>query len=536
MAAEIVLSVAGQISEPREVGPGARITATGSGYIEWTSGTLADVRNGAATWQAWPKGETTGYADTLRRVVIRARATGALTVDIDESRQDAGAEGAYWQESVPAWARDSSGNEIGLIGTNGAIIPAPGVLGTNGRSVQGDLLYRFSSAAALTAVSGAVLENSSITFEGVPTVKLTSPSAGTTSGAQITGLSVPTRNSSFVLLVYIPDYSKVQAVIPYLSQGASLTPNYVSFTGYSLSNDSHKYSGWHAIEVSQDMWTATGTGVAYDGTTAKVVRVDVTPRAGQIAEVFLAAVYLNTWTQPSIMFTWDDGRLSQYTNGLAIHERYGIPMNCYVIPPLLGAAGQFTVSNATEIEARGGAICNHAFYDGLSANDSYAELGLAAYVAQVAACRDWLAARRFSGAEHHAYVEGAYDEILAAELQRIGIKTARHISGNNTTGAQSMTTAWGVHRRMAIKGGLQLSSARSLAAAQTEIDRAIRDGRSLLFTGHDVFTTAEGGAGALSWLASDLDSLLAYVATYRSKGQCVTPTLPQWHKSLRLVT
>lgn len=424
----------------------------------------------------------------------------------------------------------------GITGSTANAIQALVSTPRNGDAVKGDLLHRFTSAAALTGITAPVLSDStSVRFEGAQTVRFLSPSAGTTAGVQVLSLNVPTRTSSFILLCFIPDWSKVSAVIPYISQGATISPNFVSYSAYSLTNDSHKYNGWHAIEISQDMWTATGTGVVYDGTTTKSLRVDVAPRAGQIAEVFFAAVYLNTWSMPSIMFTYDDGRISQYQNAFRLHKKNKIPMNCYVIPPLLGTAGQFTEANAQEIEAQGGSICNHAFYEGVGGLDSFSEIGLAPYVTQVEQCRDWLAARNFSGALHHAYVEGAYDETLAAEMVRIGMSTARTISGNNTTGAQSMTTAWGVHRRMALKGGLQFNTSRTVVNAKLEIDRAIRDGRSLIFTGHDVFTAAEGGTGALSWLDTDLEQIFDYVAAYRAKGQCLTPTLPAWADSLDLV-
>jgi hypothetical protein len=118
----ISLAVSGQTSEAYEVGPGARVTATGSGYVEWTSGTLTDVRNGAATWSTWPKGASTGYADTLRRVLIRGVATGALTVTWDEGERDEGPDDAYWQEQVPAWSLDSSGNVQGLVGPDGVVL------------------------------------------------------------------------------------------------------------------------------------------------------------------------------------------------------------------------------------------------------------------------------------------------------------------------------------------------------------------------------------------------------------------------------
>lgn len=123
MAAEIVLTQNGQVSDPREVGPGARITVRGSGWLEWTNGSLADARNGVAVWQAWPRGQASGFADTLRRMVVRARATGAVTVDIDESRKDEGAEGAFWQEQLPAWATDSSGIATGAVLPGGVVRP-----------------------------------------------------------------------------------------------------------------------------------------------------------------------------------------------------------------------------------------------------------------------------------------------------------------------------------------------------------------------------------------------------------------------------
>jgi len=94
---QITLTRAGQFSEPIEVGPGTRITATG-GYVQWTTGTLVDVRNGTATWQTWPAGAVAGYQDTLRRLVIRGVATGAMALTWDESKQDEGEEGVYWQE------------------------------------------------------------------------------------------------------------------------------------------------------------------------------------------------------------------------------------------------------------------------------------------------------------------------------------------------------------------------------------------------------------------------------------------------------
>lgn len=97
----ITLARAGQISDPQECGPGTRITTTGSGYVEWTTGTLVDVRNNVATWQRWPGGTAGDFCDTLRRLVFRGVATGAnFVVSWEENQGDPGPEGVYWQEQA----------------------------------------------------------------------------------------------------------------------------------------------------------------------------------------------------------------------------------------------------------------------------------------------------------------------------------------------------------------------------------------------------------------------------------------------------
>ena len=109
MAQQINL-VAGQISDLVEVGPGTRITVTGSAYVEYAPGVLADAKNGVLTWCKWPKGTSNGVCDTIRRMTIRATATGAATVLIDEGFRDSGdTDSGYWQEQTAQLATDASG-------------------------------------------------------------------------------------------------------------------------------------------------------------------------------------------------------------------------------------------------------------------------------------------------------------------------------------------------------------------------------------------------------------------------------------------
>jgi peptidoglycan/xylan/chitin deacetylase (PgdA/CDA1 family) len=425
----------------------------------------------------------------------------------------------------------TGGGDLIVEGSRFEVVPPK-----NGGADKGELLHRFSSTAGISAISGGVLSNSEVTFENSPCVKFTSPSAGTTAGLQVSGLSTRLRTNSLVILCYVPDWTAVSSIVPYLSQGATLTPNYAIFNNYSALNGSQNYNGWHEIEVCQDMWSQQGTGISANGAPVTFLRIDVIPRAGRIAEVFFAAAYLNTRAKPSVLFTWDDGRLSQYTNLLPLSKKYDIPINAYVIPNNLGITNFLSLSQAREIEAYGGVIANHAYAEIGNPNDSYSEIGITAYINQVAQCRDYLVSNGFSGGAHHAYVEGKYDESLIDQMRLIGMSTARCIAGNTSTGAQPMNEAFGVQRRLALKGGCQFSSAFSVDQAKAEVDKAVRDGRTLIFTGHDLFTASEGGAGPLAWLVSDLELLYEHVASYRSKGIVKTPNLVRWFDSLKIAS
>lgn len=107
----------GQISEIVSVSPGTRITSSGSGYIEWTPGTLSDARN-AASWTTWAKGSSAGYMDSARQMCIRATATGSMTVTIAEGEADRLGVNAYWEEDVPVLSTDANGNTV-LVGPDG---------------------------------------------------------------------------------------------------------------------------------------------------------------------------------------------------------------------------------------------------------------------------------------------------------------------------------------------------------------------------------------------------------------------------------
>lgn len=98
----------GQISQIVEIGKGTRVTSSGNGTIEFYPGALADAKNGG-TFQTWPNGSNAGSVDAIRGMCIRATATGAMTVTLEEGENDDAPDGAYWDSAVAVRGHMSSG-------------------------------------------------------------------------------------------------------------------------------------------------------------------------------------------------------------------------------------------------------------------------------------------------------------------------------------------------------------------------------------------------------------------------------------------
>jgi len=192
----LTLARTGQISEPQECGPGTRITTTGSGYVEWTSGTLADVRNGVATWQRWPGGSAGDYCDTLRRLVFRGVASGSgFVVTWDEGKADPGPEGVYWQEQAssgsPIDAREFGVKADGVTDDTAALVAAFASSGAAVALPAGTIRVRGSGAAILAIASGKTVIGQGM-GRTIVAVEFTDANAG--AAVSITGSGVVFRD------------------------------------------------------------------------------------------------------------------------------------------------------------------------------------------------------------------------------------------------------------------------------------------------------------------------------------------------------
>lgn len=110
---------------------------------------------------------------------------------------------------------------------------------------------------------------------------------------------------------------------------------------------------------------------------------------------------------PKLMIQWDDGFVSQYTEGLPIQDSYDIPSNTFINPTNVDAGeNRLTLEQLEELQAAGWEISSHLLY-----HDNVTELDPAEQETQIREAKEWLIDHGFEqGAEYFAYPYGEHDQ------------------------------------------------------------------------------------------------------------------------------
>ena len=207
--------------------------------------------------------------------------------------------------------------------------------------------------------------------------------------------------------------------------------------------------------------------------------------------------------------TFDDGWDTSYSIAHQSAQKRSIPLSHYLIYNLLGTTNYITLSQAQEMKANGDYLGLHGaqrWPDDLTRIDADVA-GLKALGIDTA---------------HAAYPEGAIGTgytwpATIAKLQSYGVKSARLAGG-------STPTLRGVGDKMTLFS-YPLSSTTTLAAAKAAVDTAIAAGGTVIFYGHKLGAAAD----SLTWVTSDFNSLLDYIAQKRLDGAIDVTTIDRWY-------
>lgn len=380
--AKTINLVAGQISDLVEVGPGTRITVTGSAYIEYAQGVLQDAKNGVLTWQKWPKGTNNGVCDTIRRMTIRATATGSASVLIEEGYRDAGTDSGYWQEQTAQIATDADGQTVDSLSSGSAFVRL-----RTGQHLDNRAFHRLGKplAANIQAGSGVTVSGQSgntptveyVQRDGMMGIKITT-AAGFFGEVNLPVFSDTVANGIAHALIYVDDVTKTKSTTLYL--GDAGYANFYSMLQSLDTNSTCQKSGYHVISPEAPSVTASvaakwgvGAGApAFGTTTFANAKIRITPEAGQQAVATVFGVWINgASSRPRISISADDGWATQYTDMLPILEKYNLRCSFGIIADKVGESGYMTSAQLADIVARGHECVVHGPIGGAGSLQNY---------------------------------------------------------------------------------------------------------------------------------------------------------------------
>ena len=217
-------------------------------------------------------------------------------------------------------------------------------------------------------------------------------------------------------------------------------------------------------------------------------------------------------SRPTVIFQFDDGDETSYTEGFAYTNAAGIPLTHMLSHTLIGGSGYVTVQQALEMVAAGDEIGVHG-----SGTNAW-QVSPSQIVTDAAAIRDLLGVE----ARHGAYPNGAYGR-LEGTYQAVQAKCAEANLLSCRTVEKALLCP-GAFSPYTLPVGVNLSSSVSLAQAKTAIDRAVKLGLTIIVTGHIL----EVSAGADTWAIADWQALIDYVVTLRDKGLVDTKNISEW--------
>ncbi|KYH24610.1 polysaccharide deacetylase [Halalkalicoccus paucihalophilus] len=204
---------------------------------------------------------------------------------------------------------------------------------------------------------------------------------------------------------------------------------------------------------------------------------------------------------PKLMIQWDDGFVSQYTEGLPIQRKYDIPSNTFINPTNVDTGDdRLTLEQLEELQAAGWEISSHLLY-----HDHLTELDVDEQETQIRESKEWLIEHGFErGAEYFAYPFGEHDQ---SSYDLIGKHHSLAMIGGEP--------GYGLPRNFPALGR---SSERTFEAATEYVDLLIE----------------WGGFGGLFWHAipgetpvDEFDAIMSYIADRRDAGELDVLTLSE---------
>ncbi|WP_331232918.1 polysaccharide deacetylase family protein [Natronorarus salvus] len=225
-------------------------------------------------------------------------------------------------------------------------------------------------------------------------------------------------------------------------------------------------------------------------------------------ELWVDALYATPLPEtPVLTIHWDDGYLSQYTEGFPIQREYGIPATTFVVPTYIGRDDErLTLDQLHELQDEGWDVSSHLYH-----HDNLTELPPEEQETQIRDAKEWLVDNGFEeGAEYFAYPYGEHDQSSYDLVEEY-----------HTFGLIGSEPGYGRPRNLPALGR---TSERTIEDASAYVDTLVE----------------WGGYGGLFWHRipdetpiAEFDEIMATIAERRDDGDIAVVTLSELDDRLR---
>ena len=427
-----------------------------------------------------------------------------------------------------------SGGPTVVADNTGALVTSPaGVLPIEGMRLDEQLGWKayigpdYRLNASLVSSMDAVGWTSSRGFipapietdyyrEGSGSIKLYSNNPATNHRIYTNSANLYTSDDDMIIIwAYFPgEYSDVRLKL-ILAQGSD-------FTGNRLSAQINQpltigASGWVPFHFPVNEMTETGT-VDYDLPFENVwVELIASGEANIVA--YVDAIFQRPKSKAKVIFTFDDGNSSDYSNAFSKLQSVGMAATSFVVSDRIGTNGYLTVAQMKEMYAAGWDMANHT-----KSHPNLTTLDEQGVITEIQNCALFLEENDMTRAAYYVAYPGG--QFIGAEPY---IKAAGTIVGRAGS-IGGFDTGTGRYNPLRIPAYiLMYQDGDSLATAKEKIDKTISRGQTCVIIGHKV---AASGLGAYDWLLSDFEELVDYVADKRDASLLDVETLSGWYEGL----
>lgn len=418
---------------------------------------------------------------------------------------DTGAQGLQGIQGIagPVGPQGPQGPQ-GIQGEKG--IDNSGVLKELARKFKkGNIIDTFRQADWATMLGTVTVDTTNV-INGTSSLRLQSSTAGEQPFIRSSRTWKLQGTTNIVLNAYVasePD--TMDGISIFLSNNSGFT-NMLDYKFPAIS----LVKGWNRLVVPVNRMTVTGTGtVATD-----IIRMQVRaiPLAGQLVDVTLDSVLVDTKQQANVIFTFDDQWDTQYSVAFAEMRMRGLKGTIGVNGINVGVANYMTWAQLEEVYGYGWDLVNHT-------NEHY-NLGQQTYAVQkkdIVDGRNALSSRGYTRASNILFLPyGSWNDTTLQILGEENIIFCRTIR-------EHIETAPPVYNnRLKIKNLLPAVTA---AAAQALVDDAIAIGGTVIFLNHRLGTE---DASNMFWDITKFQTLLNYVKTKQVSGEVNVLTMSEW--------